>query len=92
MLTATNRKISSQAAANCDRFEALIIGATFSIYYGSRTHGYYMQDRYCKVGPDTVQSITDSRQWPFAGTSASGASVILVPDGARSIVPYDCRA
>jgi hypothetical protein len=80
-------KASPQAAANCDRFEALTIGATFQIVARG---SWRLIERYAKVGPDRVQSITDTRCWPFACCQASGSSVILVPDGAYSVAPYDC--
>lgn len=79
--------VSRQAAANCDRFEALQIGSTFCVYARG---SYRLIQRYCKVAADTIQVISegDSRQWPFATCEASGASVILVPDGARSVLDY----
>ena len=80
-------KPTPQAAANCDRFEALIVGSTFQVV---ARKSWRLLGRYAKVGPDTVQEIGDGRQWPFAMIEASGASAILVPDGAYSVAPYDC--
>jgi hypothetical protein len=79
--------VSYQAAANCDRFEALIVGATFCVH---ARHSWRLLERYAKIDGDRVQSITDGRIWPFAITEASGAGAILVPDGAYSVAPYDC--
>lgn len=78
-------KVNSQGAANCDRFEALTVGARFQVVSPLR---WRCIEVYVKVGPETVQA-SDGRQWPFAGTEASTCRAILVPDGAYSIAAYD---
>lgn len=80
-------RVTCQAAANCDRFEALIVGAMFTVV---ARRSWRLLGRYSKVGPDRVQDVCDGRQWPFAGIEASGASAILVPEGSYSVAPYDC--
>lgn len=79
-MSARNPPASRQAAANCDRFEALIVGAQFSVVSWSRLYGYRLREVYHKVGADLVQA-SDCRQWKLAETEASGSSVILVPYG-----------
>jgi hypothetical protein len=86
---------SRQAAANCDRFEALTVGSRFiTISAGRSPSGaivaLYTREAYTKTGADTIQA-SDGREWAFAMTEASGAGVALVPAGARTALPYFTR-
>jgi hypothetical protein len=71
----------SQGAANCDRFEALIVGSQFSmVYFASKLGHYILADVYHKIGPDLVQA-SDGRQWNLAQTGIPNGGSILVPYG-----------
>lgn len=79
-------KASKQAAANCDRFEALVVGAHFQIV---ARRSWRCIETYMKVDADTVEA-SDGRRWAFAITQGSGSSVVLVPQGAYTVADYDC--
>lgn len=90
MKTLDTRRINKQAAANCNLFDSFRIGQFFTVVSpGSSYIPFRLQERYFKVDADTVQSVTDGRRWKFAMTEASGASVVVVPEGARSCATYD---
>ena len=86
------QRISTQAAANCNLFDTLPIGAAFATHVVSRTkrgaiRAVYVRQRYIKVDAEHVQT-ADGRVVHLGATEAGGASVVLVPDGARSVEPY----
>ena len=84
-------RTTRQAALNVDRFDALPTNTFFCTYAGSIQNGYRLVERYRKVDAETVQA-SDGRRWKLAETMASGAAVIVVPEGSFSIVPFDARA
>ena len=77
--------MTPQQQLNARTFAALPVGATFQIL---ARRSYRLIERYTKMSPDSVRSITDHRQWRIIETEIPGSHIALVPDGSYSAVPF----
>jgi hypothetical protein len=77
-------KTRTQSAANVNLFTESKIGQMFQLV--AKPSGRLI-DVYHKVSDEKVQA-SDGRQWNVACTEIPGSHVVLVPQGARSMVPY----